>query len=72
MDPLLISFQNALRELLLIWPTMSVSSPEWAKKVLWPRLLKRIAAVTVPLRPGRSYPRKKAKDKTKKSKRKKS
>jgi hypothetical protein len=73
LDPLRISFQNALRELLLIWPTMSVSSPEWAKKVLWPRLLKRIAAVTVPLRPGRSYPRKKkAKDKTKKSKRKKS
>jgi hypothetical protein len=72
-DPLRISFQNAVRELLLIWPTMSLSSPEWAENVLWPRLLERIAAVTVPFRPGRSYPRtKKHKDKTTKSKRAKS
>jgi hypothetical protein len=66
LDPLRISFQNAVRELMLIWPTMVVSSPEWVEKTLWPRLLERIAAVTVPLRPGRSYPRNKKK-KSKKS-----
>jgi hypothetical protein len=59
LDPLQISFRNAVRELSLLWPTMAVSSPEWVEKVLWPRLLERIAAVTVPSRPGRSYPRKK-------------
>jgi len=59
LDPLRISFQNAVRELALIWPTMAVSTPRWVEKTLWPRLLERVAAVTVPLRPGRSYPRKK-------------
>lgn len=70
-DPLRISFQNAVQELMTLWPTMSVSSPEWVEKVLWPRLLQRIAAVIVPYRPGRSYPRKKQAPpkKTKKSKR---
>jgi Transposase DDE domain len=72
-DPLRISFSNALRELRQIWATMVVSSPEWVARVLLPRLLERIASHIVLLRPGRSYPRKKkAKGKTAKSKRKKS
>jgi hypothetical protein len=72
-DPLRISFCNALRELQEIWATIVVSSPRWVARVLLPRLLQRIASNLVPLRPGRSYPRKKkAKGKTAKSKRKKS
>jgi hypothetical protein len=72
-DPLRISFCNALRELEQIWETMVVSSPRWIAAVLLPRLLERIVSHIVPLRPGRSYPRKKkAKGKTAKSKRKKS
>jgi Transposase DDE domain len=72
-DPLRISFSNALRELQQIWATMVVSSPEWVAGVLLPRLLERIASHIVPFRPGRNYPRKKkAKGKTTKSKRKKS
>lgn len=72
LDPLRISFQNAVRELQMLWQTISVSSPKWVEDVLWPRLLQRIAANLVPHRPGRSYPRKKkASYKTKKSKRKK-
>jgi len=71
-DPLRISFTNALRELRQVWATMVFSSPEWVARVLLPRLLERIASHIVPLRPGRSYPRKKkAKGKTAKSKRKK-
>jgi hypothetical protein len=73
LDPLRISFCNALRELQQIWTTMVVSRPQWVASVLLPRLLERIASHIVPLRPGRSYPRKKkAKGKTAKSKRKKS
>jgi hypothetical protein len=72
-DPLRISFCNALRELQQVWATMVVSSPQWVARVLMPRLLARIASHLVPLRPGRSYPRKKkAKGKTATSKRKKS
>lgn len=72
-DPLRISFRHAVRELELIWPTMVVSSPDWVNNILAPRLLQRIAAHIVPLRPGRSYPRKKkAKGKSAKSKRPKS
>jgi hypothetical protein len=71
-DPLQISFRHALRELELMWPTIVVSSPEWVIKMLWPRLLERIASHIVPRRPGRSYPRaKKAKGRKAKSKRKK-
>ncbi len=58
-DPLRISFKNAVEELKDVWPTMSTSSPQWVEKVLWPRLLERIASHIVPHRPGRSYPRKK-------------
>src|SRR5438132_10861306 len=54
-DPLQISFQQALRELELIWPTMVVSSPAWVQQQLWPRLLERMAAHLVPQRPGRSF-----------------
>jgi hypothetical protein len=73
LDPLRISFRNAVRELELLWPTITASSPSWVRKVLWPRLLQRIASHIVPERPGRSYPRKnKAKGKRAKSKRKKS
>ena len=72
-DPLRISFCNALRELKELWPTISVSSPEWVEKVLMPRLFERIASHLVPYRPGRSYPRKKkSKGKTAASKRRKS
>jgi hypothetical protein len=69
LDPLRISFRNAVRELELLWPTMAASSPNWVQKELWPRLMQRIASHIVPERPGRSYPRKKkAKGKTAKSK----
>jgi hypothetical protein len=72
-DPLRISFRNALRELQQMWPTIAVSGTEWVARVLMPRLLQRIASHLVPFRPGRTYPRKKkAKGKTAKSKRKKS
>lgn len=72
-DPLRISFCNALRELQQVWTTIVVSSPQWVARALLPRLLERIASHLVPLRPGRSYPRKKKrKGKTAKSKRRKS
>jgi hypothetical protein len=72
LDPLRISFCNALRELEEMWKTLVISSPQWVARVLLPRLLERIASHVVPLRAGRSYPRKKkAKGKTAKSKRKK-
>ena len=67
-DPLRISFCNALRELQEIWVAIVTSSPEWVADTLLPRLLDRIASHIVPLRPGRSYPRKKKSPaKTKKS-----
>ena len=58
LDPLRISFQNALRELQGMWSTLVTSSPRWVARVLLPRLLERIASHVVPFRPGRSYPRK--------------
>ena len=71
-DPLRISFTNALRELEQMWETMVVSTPGWIAEILLPRLLQRIASHIVPLRPGRSYPRKKkAKGRKAKTKRKK-
>jgi hypothetical protein len=57
-DPLRISFRNAVRELQAMWSTLVTSSPDWVAKKLLPRLLERIASHVVPLRPGRSYPRK--------------
>lgn len=55
-DPLRLSFIEALRELEDIRPALLVASPRWAR-VLISRLLQRIASHTVPVRPGRSYPR---------------
>jgi len=73
MDPLEISFRNAVRELALLWPSLVVASAEWAENELLPRLLERIASHRVKVRPGRAYPRKKKdKGKTTKAKAKKS
>jgi hypothetical protein len=56
-DPLRISFTNAVRELGQMRDTLATSSLAWVQRVLLPRLLERIASVLVPLRPGRHYPR---------------
>jgi Transposase DDE domain len=73
LNPLRISFRHALRELYLMWPSLVASSADWVEVILLPRLLERIASHVVPLRAGRSYPRKKkAKGKTAKSRQKKS
>lgn len=69
LDPLRLSFCNALSQLREMWATIVVSSPQWVARQLLPRLLERIASKLVPRRPGRSYPRKK-KVKRKKTKRK--
>jgi hypothetical protein len=66
LDPLRISFTNALRELEQLRDTLITSDLNWALQGLLPRLLDRIASHTVPMRPGRHYPRPndtKAKDK---------
>ena len=57
LDPLRISFTNAVRELEQMRDTLATSSLGWVQRVLLPRLLARIASVLVPLRPGRHYPR---------------
>jgi DDE family transposase len=57
LDPLRISFTNAVRELEQMRDTLATSSPAWVQSVLLPRLLARIASALVPLRPGRHYPR---------------
>jgi hypothetical protein len=56
LDPLRISFVEALRELHALRPALLMASPDWARALLT-RLMKRIASHLVPLRPGRSYPR---------------
>jgi hypothetical protein len=61
LDPLRLSFCNALRELAAMWTALLTASPSWVTRVLLPRLLDRIASHKVPFRPGRSYPRKKKK-----------
>lgn len=61
LDPLRISFLEAKRELEVIRPSLVNASPQWAARVLLPRLLNRIAEHQVPVRPGRHYPRKKKK-----------
>ena len=58
LDPLRISFSNAVRELELMWSALVTGSERWVQKTLLPRLLDRIASHLVPLRPGRHYPRK--------------
>jgi len=57
LDPLRISFTNAVRELEQMRAAMVVGNPDWVRRVLLPRLLARLASHTVPLRPGRHYPR---------------
>jgi Transposase DDE domain len=56
-DPLRISFTNAVRELELMRSNLVTSTATWTRNVLLPRLLARIASHLVPLRPGRHYPR---------------
>jgi Transposase DDE domain len=71
LDPLRISFTNAVRELEQMRSTMIISPLGWVLHVLLPRLLDRIASHTVAARPGRHYPRPndtKAKDRGKGSK----
>ena len=57
LDPLRISFTEAVRELEQMRATLIASSQTWVACVLLPRLLDRIASHTVPLRPGRHYSR---------------
>lgn len=57
LDPLRISFTNAMRELEQMRAAMVVDDPDWVCRVLLPRLLARMASHIVPLRPGRHYPR---------------
>jgi hypothetical protein len=56
-DPLRLSFLGALRELSTMAPLLIIWSMEHVRRILLPRLLERIAAHLVPLRPGRHYPR---------------
>ena len=60
LDPLRISFVEALRELHAKRESLVAASPRWVK-VLVSRLLDRMAQHLVPPRPGRHYPRKKKK-----------
>jgi hypothetical protein len=56
-DPLRLSFKAALAELQEMRQTLLLASPAHVRRVLWPRLLQRIASHRVPLRPGRHYAR---------------
>lgn len=67
LDPLRISFVEAVRELDAMRPSLLSATPQWAAQVLLPRLLDRIAAHRVSVRPGRHYPRKKRRKAAKKS-----
>lgn len=57
LDPLRISFSNAVQDLELMRKELVTSSPHWVSHVLLPRLLDRMASQTVPQRLGRHYPR---------------
>ena len=57
LDPLRVSFLNALRELVDMRQTLITASPRRVRQVLLPRLLKRIAQHLVPQRNGRHCPR---------------
>ena len=59
LDPLRVSFLHAFRELQLMRPAFLTADSRWVSSTLLPRLLDRIAAHQVPLRPGRHYPRRK-------------
>jgi len=56
-DSLRLSFKGALEELLDLRQSLLLADPQYARCVLLPRLLERIAAHYVPLRPGRHFPR---------------
>lgn len=56
LDPLRISFTEAVRELELMRQSLITGSPAWVRTLLL-RLLARIASHQVPLRPGRHYAR---------------
>lgn len=56
-DPLRLSFKGALEELKDMRQSLMTATPKRVQDVLLPRLLERIAAQFVPLRPGRHYPR---------------
>jgi Transposase DDE domain len=57
MDPLRVSFTEALGEIKDMAQTLVTASLRRIQTVLLPRLLRRIASHHVPLRPGRHYPR---------------
>lgn len=56
-DPLSISFQHALRELLDMLPSLITGSLSHVNRILLPRLLARIASHRVSFRPGRCFAR---------------
>jgi hypothetical protein len=56
-DPLRLSFAAALEEFRELHVQLVLSPEAHVVRVLWPRLLERIASHRVPLRPGRHYPR---------------
>lgn len=56
-DPLLLSFVDALREIDTMKQTLITASPVRVRNVLLPRLLQRIAEHRVLPRPGRHFPR---------------
>lgn len=56
-DPLRLSFQAALQELLDLRQTLLHADAGHVRRVLWPRLLARLASHAVPFRPGRHYAR---------------
>jgi hypothetical protein len=55
-EPLRLSFTAAVHEILFLAPLLPISSPRQQRRLL-ERMLQRIAAAQVPLRPGRHYPR---------------
>jgi hypothetical protein len=57
LDPLRLSFLNALREVQDMVPTLTTASPKRIASILLPRLLQRIAQHLVAERPGRHFPR---------------
>jgi hypothetical protein len=56
-DPLRLSFSNAVRELEQMRFVLITSNPNRITRLLLPRLLQRIGSHLVPLRPGRRFPR---------------
>lgn len=57
LDPLRLSFTEALVEIKDMAWTLATASPQRVREILLPRLLRRIASHRVPLRPGRHYAR---------------